>query len=519
MPVNDIDIYNQAVKQLEKQPNSPEFQHRAVLALARSGSLDFAVKEYHRYGLDKITSHPDTLMLEDIISLGGRLLKDLYLVNSGDTAINYALQSSEKYEEAFKRTDGYYSAINAATMALIANMPQNIVSQRAEGVLNILPASENIDSETRYFIQATRAEAALLLGQQYKSQLALKLAVEHDPQNYIAHATTLNQLDMILKKRGESTDWLQAFRPPKPMHFAGHLFKIGNSANIGELENADYETLRIDISDTLQRNNIGFGYGSLAAGADITFAEILLEEGGALHAILPVEPELFIQHSVLPFGQDWVDRFKACWHSATSRHIISTKHIWPNAHIDDFASQVAMGKAVRMAQRFSVSSQQLLLWDKQPKDQGTGLNAKAWAATGRAQTIFPYLGKRRLEKNKPRSGTDIAMKVTLYQKNTAEVSTFQNLADATARAVMLQNQHGHKLQLGLHVDISINGEIDATIAKNLAHKALPGNIFVSEAAASLLIFQNENEYDLGYLGQFENNMNPIHIFALKQIHH
>ena len=515
MPINEIDIYDQAVGQLKHNPDSPALQHRAVLALARAGSLDFALKEYKRYGLDKILDHSDKGLLEDIISLNGRLLKDLYLSTSGKAAQNYAQQSSEKYEQAFELTGGYYSAINAATMALIADMPTETIKQRADKALRASTHCETVNSETKYFVEATRAEAALLLGQQYQAQRMLLDALQHDPQNYPAHATTLNQLEMILKKRGESCDWLHAFKPPKPVHFSGHLFKLGNHANTGEMDNADYAKLRIDISDAIQRQNIGFGFGALAAGADIVFAEAILEEGGAFHAILPVSPDIFVQHSVKPFGQDWEERFQTCWEAANSRQIISTKPIWPDSQIDDFTSRVAMGKTVQMAQRFSVPCQQFLLWDKQVQNHGTALNAAEWAASNRSQTIFPYPGRRRTVETPTTKPEKISIKATLHQKQNDETFTFTNLTDAVNYALDLQSKHNYRLRIGLHVDISLNDKLDLSIAKKLSCKALPGSIFVSEVAASLILFEHENQYALDFIGQCETPKNIIRIFALK----
>ena len=109
---NQLKTYDSTVASLTQTPHDPVLQHRAVLALARAGSLDFAWAEYRRYGLDKFTTHQDPKFLEDIMGLGARLLKDLFLASSGKAAKNYAVQSSEKYEAAYQITGGFYSGIN-----------------------------------------------------------------------------------------------------------------------------------------------------------------------------------------------------------------------------------------------------------------------------------------------------------------------------------------------------------------------------------------------------------------------
>lgn len=52
-----IQIYESAVASLSNTPGHHDAQHKAVLALARAGSLDFALAEYKRYGLDTALSH------------------------------------------------------------------------------------------------------------------------------------------------------------------------------------------------------------------------------------------------------------------------------------------------------------------------------------------------------------------------------------------------------------------------------------------------------------------------------
>ena len=92
--------YETAISQIQADHQNLEAKYQAVLALARMGSLDFACAEYKRYELDKIRHH------EDIMSLGGRLSKDLYLSSSGKIALGHARESSEKYEQAFNDTQG-----------------------------------------------------------------------------------------------------------------------------------------------------------------------------------------------------------------------------------------------------------------------------------------------------------------------------------------------------------------------------------------------------------------------------
>ena len=56
------------------------------------------------------------------------------------------------------------------------------------------------------------------------------------------------------------------------------------------------------VADVATRGSIGFAYGSLAAGADILWAEALLAVGSEVHVVLPFALEEFVRVSVEPSG-------------------------------------------------------------------------------------------------------------------------------------------------------------------------------------------------------------------------
>ncbi len=59
---------------------------------------------------------------------------------------------------------------------------------------------------------------------------------------------------------------------------------------------------------------VGFAFGGLAAGADIVVAEMLLDLGAAVTAVLPFPPEPYLEQSVRPGGEAWVAALpRRCW--------------------------------------------------------------------------------------------------------------------------------------------------------------------------------------------------------------
>jgi len=66
---NYILNYESAIAALKNRPQDRNLQHKAVLSLARSGALDFAIAEYNRFGLNKVRQDEDIMALNDIFEV------------------------------------------------------------------------------------------------------------------------------------------------------------------------------------------------------------------------------------------------------------------------------------------------------------------------------------------------------------------------------------------------------------------------------------------------------------------
>jgi len=447
------------------------------LSLARLGSLDYALDEYKRFGLRTVRHD------EDIMALGARLSKDLYLANTGKTAIEHARDSAAKYEAAFKDSQGYYSGINAATMALAADMPSSIIIDRVHKVRELLPPTKNLTPEDHYFIEATRAECFLILGEYEKARLALRGAIAFDPLNYPAHAGTLKQFKLILDKRGESQTWLNEFRPPAPLHYAGHIW--------GRLEQ-NSEDLSFQLSDYIQRHDIGFGFGALAAGADIIIAEALLAEGAELNVILPASVDHFIEHSVRPFGEDWVARFNSCLNQAHSCSVLSDTDLDQNEAPIILSAQMAMGQAILRGSHLDVSPIQLLIFDPSRKNSLTALHAQDWTESGLQQLRLEAVLDAKLSVPSVRN---FGMMSVLAQSATGK--GIEKFATLEAAISYLQKNSKSGAPTGiLHFDLP--GAEDLFAA--LSHQKLENTILVSEAIAGYAALKHKKDYNILFAG-------------------
>lgn len=372
--------YDKACLFLRDQPHSLVMRHRAVLCLARSGALEEARQEYARLGLDAVNDD------EDILALGGRLLKSSALEEQEPLRSQLAVASARKYEKAYRKTGGYFPGINTATLSLIAGDGAKAIEIALE-VLAALPESGNCTDEEDYYQAATRAEALLLLGKREECARHLADAIARDPLNFSARASTLGQLRMIEEAFSHDDGWLDQFRPPKAMHFAGHMFDaVGGS-------NADNErAIRDNVQRLIEAEDIGFGFGALAAGADIVIAETLLAAGKELHLVQPAPDDAFIATSLEPFGSEWLGRFAYCKTRAASITYISDGRLIADGLDMAFSSRVAMGHAVMRARAVGSEAVQFIVWDEKPSDfpAGTAHDAACWRQIGCRQFIHPF---------------------------------------------------------------------------------------------------------------------------------
>lgn len=473
-----IGDYETALAGLKSAPDDVDLQHAAVLALARAGSLNFARQEFERFGLNSISDH------EDIMALGGRLAKDMSLKMQGEQALQFARNSAQKYEAAFQASGGYYSGINAATMMLLANAPREEVGERALNILEMLPSAESTGPTDHYFNQATRAECFLLLGNPVRAIECLRAAITFDPLNYSAHASTLKQFHLIFAKTGLDTSMLDPFSAPRPAHFSGHIWNSG--------QGPDEEEMTIAGTDAVQKNDIGYGFGGLAAGADIICAEALLENGAQLNIILPADAETFADLSVRPFGTAWESRYRRCIDQAKNVTILPS--VAPDvADAFLFAGRAAMGHTVLKAQQFAVGPSQLLIWDQLRPASYTAKMAAEWGSNLGRQIILPITMNQR---RAPRPGRNVShVPVYLLRSGDVNFEKFVSPIDAIRRAMSY-----------LSADPSSSYALcfDSEPCKPVLHAFLnrnwPGTILAEEAVAACLALEHDLPLDIHYAG-------------------
>ena len=345
-----------------------------IIAYARAGASGFARERFAAAGYDRIADDPA------VLGVKARLLKDQASSLPGAERRSAYGEAAAAYRRAGDLSGSTYPLINAASLSLLSGEEAQARDLAAQVIERV--ERDPDEPETPYYRAATVAEALLLLDRHDEARAAFAEAVSLAPQAWEDHASTLRQFALILAAQGRDSAWLDSHRPPRSLHFGGHM---SFDPKVVRREHLDEK-----IASVLEEETIGFGYGALAAGADIIIAEALLARGAELHAVLPGGAEAFAAVSVDPFGKAWRRRFDAVLAMAESVRPVRPIGAPPDAPMIGLADEVAMGAALMNARRLESSAVQLLVLDcaDEASNGASGRSREIWAAAGSRQRVL-----------------------------------------------------------------------------------------------------------------------------------
>jgi class 3 adenylate cyclase len=368
--------YDTARQGLAQYPDDLPLRHRAVLALARSGASEQARALYQDLGLEGRQE-------KDIPELEARLSKDLALATAdGPERVRLLLVAAEKYEAAYRKSGSYYPGINVANLLLLAGQPERAaeIADRIAAQLKAMPPSTG---EELFWVLATLVEAHVIRGDLAAASETLLPALEASDGNYSWLSTAARSIYNATLAKQLPVEWLQIFAPPAVIHYLGHIISARGKA--GRFPARAETAVAARIAELLQTRGAGFGYGSLAAGADILFAEALLARDAQLHVVLPFRLDDFVRQWVRPSGAGWVRRFEVCLAKAKSVRFATEDEYLGDDTLYIYNSRLAMGLAVLASQHLFAPIEQFAVWD----GAGTAIDVGIWRKSQRPQTIIP----------------------------------------------------------------------------------------------------------------------------------
>jgi class 3 adenylate cyclase/tetratricopeptide (TPR) repeat protein len=376
-PLFGYDVVSEGIQHF---PNDVRLRQLLALALARSGapgSANSVLAGLYQAG------HRD----EETLGLLARTHKDLAreMLDASEAA-HHLLQAYQYYVQAYKATGGYWSGINAATLALVLDKREEanaLASEVATQCRDHLARAESPGD--RYWLLSTLGEAALLMGNWSEAEGWYRQAVELGRGNWGSLQSTRHNALLLLKHLHKDEVFLdRIFQFPSVVVFAGHMIDRPNRPAPRFPAQVEKEVKRA-ISQRLKELNAGFGYASVACGSDILFHEAMLERDGEIHIVLPYEKKFFLEDSVDIVGNpEWVTRCEA-----VSARAIEVQESAKRSQICGrvsyiFANLLLHGLAAVHAKQLETRLVPMAVWDGKPGDgpDGTAGTVERWKKLG-----------------------------------------------------------------------------------------------------------------------------------------
>ena len=322
-------------------------------------------------------------MEENIAVLGARLdREEAYMV--GDAQRSARLKkAAEHYEAVYLRTTSTFPGVNAAVLNEL-NGDSSRARAIAARIVRECAQTKPQSQQEAYQLAADRAASSLLLHNLEDAQKAIADAAALSI-SAAAIASTRRQLIQICDCKRIDRSIVSPLRNRSVIHYTGHM--IAPDSTPGRFPAAAEAGVAERIRSELSRRNVGYGYGSLACGADILIVEALLARTAEIKVVLPFEAGTFLAASVASGGPSWPARFDNCVKQVALIHATDGEYA-DDAQVFAYASRLAMGLAILRAEQLCTEVVQLAVWDGKQTDEkaGTWTDIREWKRQG-LQTI------------------------------------------------------------------------------------------------------------------------------------
>ena len=378
--------YDVVAEGIKNSPKDVRLRQLLALALARSGAAQSArsvLAELYQEG------HRD----EETVGLLARTHKDLARETIDPSeAAQHSRQAYEFYTQAYRASGGYWSGINAATLALLLSDREEAVALAREVAVQCHAQLARLekDSGDRYWLLCTLGDASLLQAQWSEAEERYSQAVELGRGSWgNLQSTRHNALFLLKHLHGDEGLVDRVFRFPSVVVFTGHMIDRPDR-EVPRFPPQAEHAVKSAIRQRLEKLNAGFGYASAACGSDILFHEVVLDRKGESHVVLPYEKELFLEDSVdIVSNPEWVTRCNAVLAGAIEVQEASKRSQMCGRVSYEFANLMLHGLASVHAEQLETRLVPMAVWDGKPGDgpDGTAGTIGHWQNLGLAVEI------------------------------------------------------------------------------------------------------------------------------------
>jgi hypothetical protein len=274
--------YDVATEGRKALPGDLRLRQLQALALSRAGATRRA-NELLRALYDE--GHRD----EESLGLLARTHKDLWAQSSDPAARADQLRLALRfYSEAYELSGGYWTGINAATLALLSGDSERahaLAAEVREKCLADLARTEAAGGDS-YWPLATLGEAALILGDGAGAEGWYARAAEAGRGRLGELASTRRNARLIVEHTGGDRALVERHLPaPRVAAFAGGDAEADGTES-ARLPPALERAAREALVERLRELNVGAGYAVAPARGDRLFLGALLELGAEAHVVL-----------------------------------------------------------------------------------------------------------------------------------------------------------------------------------------------------------------------------------------
>jgi len=374
-------------------PKDVRLRQLQGLALARSGATERAngiLEELRKEGQSA----------EETLGMLARTYKDLAAgASSAAQRAKFLERAAEIYSEAYRKSGGYWTGINAATTSLLIdqkNRACEIANKVREQCLKEI-ADANGDL---YWKLAALGEAALICRDWSQAENWYTRAAKQGKDRFGDLDSSRRNARLILRYWKKDEKWIDKYlRVPSVIVFAGHMIDRPGRSEArfpDKLEKAVAKNIRAKI-DMLKP---GFGFSSAACGSDILFLEAMLERGAEVSIVLPFNEDEFVHDSVEigPKAKKWRERFDRVLVRAARVITASNQRLEIGGVSYEFCNQLLLGLAAIRRRQLDSTLVPLAVWNGKAGDGPGGAASVVanWRSLGHQPVIvdLPKLERR-----------------------------------------------------------------------------------------------------------------------------
>jgi len=352
----------------------PEIDYLAALASARLGAVAEAERRLAEIDRDSLGASP---LAVEVWSLAGRIAKDRYAAVADRTsaaAHDFAQTAIADYEHAHALGGGAYSAVNAATMAMLAGD-----ALRANRLANQALATAGAAGD--HWHHATAGEALLILDRVDEARAQYAEAFRLAGHRFGDVASMRRQLTLIGTPSARAL--AESLPAPQVIAFSGHM--IDHPQRPSPRFPADIEPhVAAALKEAVAALGPSIGFAQAACGADILFLEAMQDAGMQTHIVLPFPAAEFVRTSVAFAGEHWIARFERALARATRVVLATEEGFLGDDVLFAHAANLIQGMAYLRAMELSARPLMLTVLERGVAEAvgGTQATARNWLRKG-----------------------------------------------------------------------------------------------------------------------------------------